>query len=134
MPAIALIALAAALAAIPAKPTTLAGLRWERRILLVSAPVAGDPEVAAQGRVFAEIKGSGDDRDLVLVEVLGDTVRGTADSASDVRRVFGLPADKFVVLLIGKDGGEKRRSTTPLSAATLTGTIDAMPMRRSGER
>jgi hypothetical protein len=33
------------------------------------------------------------------------------------------------VLLVGKDGGVKLSSSSPLSASTLFGTIDAMPMR-----
>ena len=70
----------------------------------------------------------------MLVEVLGNTVRGASDSAAALRRSYKLPADRFTVILIGKDGGEKRRSDTPMSAATLTATIDAMPMRRAGER
>ena len=132
----ALIAVAAAIAAVPppAQATTLAHLRWERRVLLVAAPNAADPALAAQRPIFTEIAGSGDTRDLVLVEVLGDTVRGVTDTAASLRRVHKLPADRFTVLLIGKDGGEKRRSATPMSVATLTATIDAMPMRQSGER
>ena len=129
-----LIALAAAVAAVPAKLPTVAELRWDRRILLVSAPSVADPKVSVQRRIITDIARSGDDRDLVLVEVLGDTVGGARDSADTVRRSFKLPTDQFTVILIGKDGGEKRRSTAPMSVATLTGTIDAMPMRRNGER
>lgn len=38
---------------------------------------------------------------------------------------------KFTIILIGKDGGEKYRSTEPVTTATLFGLIDAMPMRRA---
>lgn len=125
----------AALAAMPAKAEpTLATLRWERRVLLVSAPRAADPAAAAQRRTFAEIGRGDGDRDLVLVEALGSTVRGASDTAAALRRSYRLPANRFTVILIGKDGGEKRRSDKPMSAETLTATIDAMPMRRAGER
>lgn len=131
---IALFALAA-LAAVPAKAkASLASLRWERRVLLVSAPHAANPAAEAQRGSFADLGRGADDRDLVLVEVLGGTVRGASDSAAALRRDYTLPADRFTVILIGKDGGEKRRSGEPMSAATLTATIDAMPMRRNGER
>ena len=129
-----LIALAAVVAAVPAKLPTVAEMRWDRRVLLVSAPSATDPKVAVQRRIIADIARSGDDRDLVLVEVLGDAVSGARDTAGTVRRSFKLPTASFTVILIGKDGGEKRRSAGPMSVTTLTGTIDAMPMRRNGER
>jgi hypothetical protein len=37
----------------------------------------------------------------------------------------------FTFILIGRDGGEKYRAVVPVSAATLFGQIDAMPMRRT---
>jgi hypothetical protein len=40
----------------------------------------------------------------------------------------------FTFILIGRDGGEKYRSVTPVSAAALFEQIDAMPMRRSEMR
>ena len=40
----------------------------------------------------------------------------------------------FTFILIGRDGGEKYRSVTPVMAARLFGQIDAMPMRRSEVR
>ena len=129
-----LIALAATLVAASPKLPTVAQLRWDRRVLLVTAPLADDPAAVTQRRIFAEIASSGDDRDLVLVEVIGNAVHGAGDTADGVRRSYKLPSDRFTVILIGKDGGEKRRSTTPMSVVTLTGTIDAMPMRRNGER
>jgi hypothetical protein len=36
----------------------------------------------------------------------------------------------FTAILIGKDGGEKLRSTSSISLQKLYNTIDAMPMRR----
>ena len=37
-------------------------------------------------------------------------------------------------MLIGKDGGEKLRRSNPLPSRSLEETIDAMTMRRNGER
>lgn len=39
--------------------------------------------------------------------------------------------ERFAVVLIGKDGGEKYRSCTPISSRNIFDRIDAMPMRRS---
>jgi hypothetical protein len=37
----------------------------------------------------------------------------------------------FTIILVGKDGGDKLRSTKPLSLQKLYSIIDAMPMRKS---
>lgn len=130
MSALALLTLAV-IAAAPSLPR-VAELRWEKRVLLVAAPDAAT--LAGQRDAFAAVGRSGDDRDLVLVEVIGDRVRGVSDPADRLRRDYRLPVGRFEAVLIGKDGGVKRRSATPLTAADLTATIDAMPMRRAGER
>ena len=38
---------------------------------------------------------------------------------------------RFTIILVGKDGGDKLRSTSPLTLQKLYSTIDAMPMRQS---
>jgi len=40
-------------------------------------------------------------------------------------------ASEFSVVLIGKDGGEKLRQKSPLTAKELFVIVDAMPMRRA---
>jgi hypothetical protein len=37
----------------------------------------------------------------------------------------------FTAVLVGKDGGDKLTSTTPVTLQKLYSTVDAMPMRRS---
>jgi hypothetical protein len=41
-----------------------------------------------------------------------------------------LGASDFVVVLVGKDGGEKFRTKKPISVLKLDDLVDAMPMRR----
>ncbi|MCS4120976.1 hypothetical protein GGP45_001318 [Salinibacter ruber] len=41
-----------------------------------------------------------------------------------------MPDDAFRVVLVGKDGTEKRREAEPVSARSVFDTIDAMPMRQ----
>jgi hypothetical protein len=120
--------LAAALA-----QATIAQMKWERRVLVVVAPTAADPHLAEQRRILAAWRRESDARDLTIVEVVGDRVSGATDLASAVRRKYRLPA-AFTAILIGKDGGEKLRSPRPFPAAALAETIDAMPMRRAGQR
>ena len=121
--------LAVALAASP----TLAQMKWERRVLIVAAPSLQDAALAEQRRILANWKANSDDRDLTVVEVIGDQVRAAGDTAASIRRKYRLPAT-FTAILIGKDGGEKLRSAKPFPAAVLEQTIDAMPMRRAGQR
>lgn len=121
--------LAIALAAAP----SIAQMTWKRRVLIVSAPTAQDASLAAQRRILADWRTQADDRDLTIVEVIGSHVRGATDGASAIRCKYRLPAT-FTAILIGKDGGEKLRSTRPFPASALEETIDAMPMRRAGER
>ena len=42
-----------------------------------------------------------------------------------------IPNEPFTVILIGKDGGEKFRSSSILSTSNLFAMIDAMPMRQA---
>ena len=121
--------LAVALAASP----TIAQMKWERRVLIVSAPAAEDPALAEQRRILAAWKTNAAARDLTVVEIVGDTVLAAGDTAASIRRRYRLPAT-FTAILIGKDGGEKLRSAKPFPAATLEATIDAMPMRKAGQR
>jgi hypothetical protein len=123
------ILLAVALAASP----TLAQMRWERRVLIVAAPSPQDPELDEQRRILDNWTAKRDERDLTVVEIVGDQVRGAGDSAPALHRKFRLPAT-FTAILIGKDGGEKLRSAHPFPAVVLERTIDAMPMRRAGRR
>ena len=125
------------LAAVPtmmtADPNSIRQMRWERRVLIVSAPQAQDPALAEQRDILARWKPEAAARDLSLVEIVGSSVSGVASDAKTLRRDYRLPAG-FTVLLIGKDAGVKLRRSTPIAAETLARTIDAMPMRRAGER
>ncbi|MGI4877724.1 MAG: DUF4174 domain-containing protein [Janthinobacterium lividum] len=113
---------------------TIAAMRDQRRVVIVAAPSATDPQLAAQRRALAGWRQGALDRDISVVEVVGNSVSGADDTAGAIERRYALPAGRFAVVLIGKDGHVAMRSATPLSAATLEGTIDAMPMRRAGER
>ena len=112
---------------------TIAQTKWERRVLLVAAPSATDPQMVEQRRILANWRKESAERDLAIVEIIGDRVTGAADTGPDIRRKYHLPPG-FTAILIGKDGGEKLRSPRPFPAAALAETIDAMPMRRAGQR
>ena len=54
--------------------------------------------------------------------------------ASALRARFGVANACFRAVLVGKDGGAKLSQSTPLYAARLFATIDAMTMRRDEMR
>lgn len=96
-----------ALAAAPA-PTP------NRRILTITAPSLTDDTYRTQAALLIP------------------AWRGLLEREFVVETRFGAPA--FSVVLIGKDGGEKLRRTTPLPPEELFAVVDAMPMRRAEMR
>ncbi len=48
-----------------------------------------------------------------------------------MRHRFKVEPAEFLVILIGKDGGEKLSSKTPVPVDQLERLIDSMPMRKS---
>lgn len=125
-----IVALAVAAASVP----SVADMRWQRRVLVVVAPSAGDPALAAQREALRGWQRGAEDRDVQVVEVIGDHVTGARDTAAALRARLQLPAGRFALVLIGKDGHVALHSGEPVLAETLRGRIDAMPMRRAGQR
>jgi hypothetical protein len=112
-------------------PSSLAALRWEKRVLIVSAPDKTDPLLSEQRRILSGWQAGAEQRDLVVVEIIGDRVIGTGDAASALRQRYKMPSTGFTAALIGKDGGTKLHQKQPITSAMLEKTIDAMPMRRA---
>ena len=123
-----------ALAVVAASVPSVAQMRWQRRVLVVAAPSARDPALAAQRNALRGWQRGAEDRDVQVVEVIGDRVAGARDAAAALRARLQLPHERFGVVLIGKDGHVALRSGEPVLAETLQGRIDAMPMRRAGQR
>ena len=113
---------------------TVAAMTNHRRVLIVASPSADDARLARQRQALAGWRGGARERDLGVVEVIGDRVHGASDRARPLRRRWQLPPGDFQVVLVGKDGHEALRAGQPLAAARMQRTIDAMPMRRAGRR
>jgi hypothetical protein len=125
--------------------------QWEHRLLLVFAPTDSNVMRAGQEAAFEGRDPGFRERDLLVLTVTGQnrgtTVTGqnrgtqraapgaepqplTAAAARRLRDRFDVPDDAFRVVLVGKDGTEKRREAEPVSARSVFDTIDAMPMRQ----
>ena len=107
---------------------------WKYRPIFVFARDAADPSLNEQKRILAEARSGLMERDVVIVWAIGDRVSAdlgppAQETASALRRRFGVEGQGFRAILVGKDGYVKRASSAPLSAVGLFDTIDAMPMR-----
>lgn len=119
----------------PTSPTTLAQLKDRFRPLLLFAATPDDPGLRAElTRLHDDAAGLAE-RDVLVIAIPynnpspTDTTLTPAD-AEAARRRFHIAPNEFTVLLIGKDGGEKLRSSKPIPFSKLRDTIDSMPMRQ----
>ena len=112
-----------------ASAAPLDAYRDRARVLVLSAPDAGDAQLKAQRAALGPVRDGVAERDLVVLEAVGSGAEARA-----MRAALGLPADSFRAVLVGKDGGAKLTAATPIPPQRLFATIDAMPMRRSEMR
>ena len=127
----------------PAQPNTLRAMLNCYRPLLVFAPALDTPQLVQQ---FNELKAHASElktRSVLYVPIVPEghnqpipgskvpTVRLSEDELAAMRHRFKVEPAEFLVILIGKDGGEKLNSRTPVTAAQLERLIDSMPMRKS---
>jgi hypothetical protein len=115
--------------------TALDGYRWQNRLLLVFAPHADSALYRRQQEMLLVAERGLNERDMVIIFVIRDTVStkgrpAAAVAAVDLRDAYGVLPHEFRVVLIGKDGGVKLRQEEPISMADLFALIDSMPMRK----
>jgi hypothetical protein len=122
----------------------LSDVKWQRRVLVLFAPSADDAAYRQQLRLFRTAPDSAfAERDLMLLDVPAegsprrrtwetkDAARDLSDEASGrLRKRFDVPAGSFALVLVGKDGTEKRRDEAPVPPEAIFAEIDAMPMRQ----
>lgn len=114
------------------------------RVVLVFAPTDKDPRYLQQLAELSHHAAEMKERDLIVLptplheaplitpgaqrDPPGPTLSG--DERTLARRSLHVAPGDFAVILIGKDGGEKFRSSQPVSMNRLSRLIDAMPMRQ----
>ena len=127
----------------PPRPNTLRAMRNCYRPLLVFAPALDNPQLVEQ---FNQLKTQAIElrsRSVLYVPIVPEghnqpipgsrvpTARLSEDELAAMRHRFKVEPADFLVILIGKDGGEKLNSRTPVSVDQLERLIDSMPMRKS---
>ncbi|MDJ0759043.1 MAG: CIA30 family protein [Woeseiaceae bacterium] len=119
---------------------TLGRFLWDKRVLLVNAPDAGDAELERLTGDIDQTIDEFENRDMVLVTLLdsGRASAGTRELAraevDEMRAAVGVTDESFSIVLVGKDGGIKLRSDSPTSLNEIYALIDEMPMRRQEMR
>ena len=119
----------------PLSPTTLEQLHDSYRPLLIFAENPNDPSLLAQLHMLKDVASGLNRRDVLLIAIPYEApsptdVSLTTDASTAARRRFHVAPPDFTVILLGKDGGEKLRSTKPVSFTKLQEKIDSMPMRQ----
>ncbi len=104
-------------------------LTWKNRIIVLYAPGGNDEEFLEQKRILANNKKATQERDLVVIECVGNAL--TYEDKGYVARHFDHDLAQFGVWLIGKDGGTKLAKNKPVPTEKFFGLIDSMPMRRA---
>ncbi len=114
----------------------LSPYRWKHRLLLIFAADTMHPAYETQVALLEGEEAALAERDVLTAHLfadggsrLGDR-RLTHDEAEAIRQRFGVAPGQFAVILVGKDGTEKRRDDAPVKPEVLYADIDAMPMRR----
>jgi hypothetical protein len=129
------LAIALSIAATPVMAAPLAQFQWDKRLLVVFAETgAGDYE--QQVDLLNQAQDGLAERDMVVLAVQNGEVQAVFGSATEldaqsIRASLRQDEGGFEAVLIGKDGGVKRRWSQPVSVDELFAIIDAMPMRAS---
>lgn len=103
----------------------LASYRDQNRVVLIFASSPEDAHYLEQQRFFKRAASGLAERDLIVV-----AIAQADDAAESLRRAFGIARAEFAVVLLGKDGGEKKRFKRPVTPDELFALIDQMPMRQ----
>ena len=135
---LAVVVTSAVLGSATAMAAELGDYVWKQRPLLVFAPDDRDPRLAEMRSRIDSSRCDFVDRDMMLGVVVTEgtsTLDGQAIEADESQQLaarYGVGANAFTVLLIGKDGGEKLRVQGVADLQSIYDLIDGMPMR-SGE-
>ncbi|RUA34255.1 MAG: hypothetical protein DSY77_06075 [Bacteroidetes bacterium] len=120
-----------------AQNTSLDDFQWKNRLLIIysndqkSAPFEGQLAKISQNKEGYQKR---DLKVIILknqkVDIWNSNENHHLDFHQIVKKLNIEEIQPFQNLLIGKDGGVKLRSNSPISNEKLFETIDAMPMRR----
>ena len=110
--------------------------QWKNRLILLFAE-SEDNGAYQQQMQYLDLQQSGlEDRDLLVFSFFADgtgKLEGKPMLEQDVLRIrnkYKVGDEAQLLILIGKDGGEKMRKDLPVQLMQVFGLIDQMPMRQ----
>ena len=130
---------------LPQSPTPLVQFRNKARPVLIFTPSVIDRRFLTQIHQLEPHTGDLAERQVVVLAFPAQPGPWPRPASADVwpqdtpdgsrtRTIYRVAPADFMVILVGKDGGEKLRSHQPIPYNTLSSTIDAMPMRQGEMR
>ena len=101
----------------------LQGQNADKRVLSIYAHDSHNVDYVKQLQLLADDHDGLNERDIEIHNII------LTDKTRSIFKTNQVTSD-FLVVLIGKDGGEKYRSTQPVTVQKLYSVIDKMPMRQ----
>jgi hypothetical protein len=120
----------------PSSAMQLSDVEWKKRPLLLFAPNHHSVRLQQTQYRLQQNSCELEDRDMFVAVIVGqghsamDKQPISLQYASSLRKQFAISSDQFVVILLGKDGGEKYRSYQIPDLDKIFALIDGMPMRQ----
>jgi hypothetical protein len=139
--ATAMLCLGSFAAATPVTEFSPSSYRWQNRLLLIYAPAEDQPDFQVQKDYLQDQSVELEERDLIVIEVVKEgnsrvvfpdqEPQSLSDqSVADLYSRYQVLAESFSLILVGKDGTVKRRSSEAVEMSVIYAQIDAMPMRQ----
>ena len=122
------------------QPLNLKDYRWKNRLILLFAETMKSSEYKEQLQLLKDQLDGLEERDLMVFSFFANK-SGDANGNSllrqdveKIRKEYNVKSSDQLLILIGKDGGEKLRAPLPTEINKVYGLIDRMPMRRQEMR
>jgi hypothetical protein len=103
---------------------SLESYRWKNRVIVTFSNSESNPERLLIKKHIDELDCGFKNRNLIHI----DLIQGT-DEYESLRKKFSISGSQFKLLLLGKDGELKLKTSSP-SLGDVFAQIDAMPMRQ----
>jgi len=120
-----------------AQITSLDDFQWKNRLLIIYLADQKSAQLKKQLDEIEQIEKGYKERDLKIILLKNQKVEIWKSNKNhnlqfnQIIKELDIDESKYYQnLLIGKDGGVKLRSNSPISNVNLFNTIDAMPMRQ----
>ena len=108
---------------------------WQERLLILIAPSAEDPAVARQKQALRDAADAVAERRLRVIELYAepegsDVTQLPQERQRAIRQSLGVAVGDRELILLGLDGGIKRRASLATPLREILQQIDGMPMRQ----